>query len=30
MEGALGPEQRDGFRDALTRALAAVEPVARG
>ena len=30
VEGALGPEQRDGFRDALTRALAAVEPVARG
>jgi DNA-binding MarR family transcriptional regulator len=30
VDGALGPDQRDGFRDALTRALAAVEPVARG
>ncbi len=30
VEDALGPGQRDGFRDALSRALAAVEPVARG
>lgn len=30
VETALGPGHRDGFRDALGRALEAVEPVARG
>ncbi|TCK22953.1 MarR family winged helix-turn-helix transcriptional regulator [Pseudonocardia endophytica] len=30
VDTALGPDERDGVRDALGRALAAVEPMARG